>query len=351
MHMAENLWGKTIRQAAPAIVTIVISKDVKAVKADLSAEMMSMPEEIRQRESVDIPPDAVDAHGMVKIGSGSGFIVDPLGIILTNKHVIADPNATYEVITNDDRRHAAAVLARDPINDVAILKIEARGLPILALGDSDAVELGEPVLAIGNALGMFKNTVSSGIVSGLGRSIQAAPDKAGGMQEMRGLIQTDTAINPGNSGGPLFNAKSRVIGINAAIVFGAQNLSFSIPVNAAKRDISDVKKYGHVRRPLLGLRYMPIDEDIQEKMKLSSAYGALVKGQGDLFPGVIPGSPADKAGIRENDIVLACDGKKIENGATPQDFLDDMEVGDILKLTVMRGGKTIAIPVTLAERK
>ncbi len=349
--MKGNIWGATIKSAAPAIVTIVISKNVKAVRADLSAEMLSMPAEIRERHAPDIPPDAIDAHGMVKIGSGSGFFVDPSGIILTNKHVIADLKATYAVITNDDKRHEAEVIARDPMDDVAILKIKGEKFPTLSLGDSDAIELGQPVLAIGNALGMFKNTVSSGIISGLARAIQAASDPKAGIQEMRGLIQTDTAINPGNSGGPLFDTASQVIGINAAIVFGAQNLSFSIPINAAKRDLADVKKYGRIRRPLLGIRYIVIDEMAQEKMKLPIDHGALVSTSGPLAPGVLPDSPAEKAGVKDGDIIIACDGVNIENGKVPQDFLENKEVGDILKLTIIRGRKTIEISVTLGERK
>lgn len=349
--MKENLWGKTIRESTPAIVTIIISKNAKALKKDMAEEMMAMPDYAQPKEPIDIPQEAIDSHGMVKIGSGSGFFVDPTGIILTNKHVIADGNAEYAVITNDDKHYVATVLARDPIDDVAILKIDIKGAPVLPLGNSDTVALGEPVLAIGNALGLFKNTVSSGIVSGLSRSIQAAPDPKAGIAEMRGLIQTDTAINPGNSGGPLFNSSCKVIGINAAIVFGAQNLSFSIPINTAKRDIADVKKYGRVRRPLLGLRYLIIDETIKEKMKLPVDYGVIVTSHGTLSPGVIPKSPAAAAGLRDKDIILECDGVKIEGGKTPQDFMEDKEVGDVLMLTVLRNGKKGSVSVTLAERK
>lgn len=349
--MNHNVWGQTIKKATPAIVTISISKKANQVKQDMDAEFTGMMPYGAPRKPVDIPPEAIDSRGMVKIGSGSGFFVDPSGIILTNKHVITDPQAEYMVITNDDKHYPAEILARDPIDDVAILRIKTSGAPIVKLGDSSCVELGQPVLAIGNALGLFKNTVSSGIISGLSRAIQAAPDPTMPPQEMRGLIQTDTAINPGNSGGPLMNVKGHVIGINAAIVFGAQNLSFAIPINAAKRDLEDVRKFGKIRRPLLGLRYILIDETLKEKMKLPIHYGALVISQGELAPGIIPGSPAAHAGIREKDIILECNGIKIQNGKTPQDFLEELSVGDVLTLTILRGTKKFTIPVTLAERK
>lgn len=349
--MNHNVWGKTIIKTTPAIVTITISKKVTMVRQDMAAEFTGMLPYGAPRKPIDIPPEAIDAHGMVKIGSGSGFFVDPSGIILTNKHVIADPQAEYVVITNNEQHYPVEILARDPIDDVAIVRIITSGAPIVKLGDSSAVELGQPVLAIGNALGLFKNTVSSGIVSGLSRAIQAMPDPTMPPQEMRGLIQTDTAINPGNSGGPLMNLKSQVIGINAAIVFGAQNLSFAIPINAAKRDLEDVRKFGKIRRPLLGLRYILIDNTLKEKMKLPIHYGALVIGQGHLAPGVIPQSPAAHAGIREQDIILECNGVRLENGKTPQDFLEELSVGDVLTLTILRGTKEFTIPVTLAERK
>ena len=211
-----------------------------------------------------------------QIGGGSGFIIDANGLILTNKHVVSDKKAEYTVILNDGQHFPAEVLSRDPINDVAILKIAASKLPTLKLGSGVKLELGKSVIAIGNALGVFKNTVSLGIISGLSRSIAAQGDADAPPQEMRGLIQTDAAINPGNSGGPLVDGDGLVIGVNAAIVTGAQSIGFAIPVNAARRDLEDIKNYGRIRRPLLGLRYTMIDEDVKEKMNLPVGYGALV---------------------------------------------------------------------------
>jgi S1-C subfamily serine protease len=350
--MKENIWCETIKKVMPAVVTITISKSLEDIEKEIPAELMPM----FPAEGLPIPPDAVDAHGMVKIGSGSGFLVDHKGVVLTNKHVVADKGAEYTVLTNDGKKFKAEVLARDPIDDVAIVKINAKDLSTLELGDSSNLELGQPVLAIGNALGLFKNTVSSGIISGLARSIQAAAEMPAGkqtpmVQEMRGLVQTDAAINPGNSGGPLVNTEGNVVGINTAIVFGAQNLSFAIPINAAKRDLEDLKKHGRIKRPLLGLRYVSVDENMKEKMKLPVGYGAVIMGQGPLHNGVIPHSPAEKAGLKVKDIVLEINGNKVTPEKTIQDFLEEMSVGDVLRMKIMRGRKEFEVKVTLAERK
>ncbi len=347
--MKEYTWCETIKKIMPTVVTIIISKSLESLEKEIPQDLLPLISPDSQ--SLNIPPEAIDAHGMVKIGSGSGFIVDPKGIILTNKHVVADKNSEYTVIIDDGRKFKTEVLARDPIDDIAILKITAKDLPFLELGDSSTLELGQPVLAIGNALGLFKNTVSSGIVSGLARSIQAATDPKSAVQEMRGLIQTDAAINPGNSGGPLVTIDGMVVGINAAVVFGAQNLSFSIPVNAAKRDLEDLKTHGRIKRPLLGLRYVSVDENLKEKMKLPVNYGAIILGQGPLHAGVIPNSPAEKAGLKVKDIVLEINNEKITTEKTIQDFLEELSVGDVLRAKVLRGRKEFEVKITLVERK
>ena len=345
--MSQSPLTKTIKKVMPAVVSISISKSLEAIERDIPPELLPM---MPFGQHLQIPEDDIDAHGMVKIGGGSGFIVDKSGVILTNRHVIVDPNAEYTVITDDNKKYKAEVLARDPVDDVAIIKIDGGNLPIVTLGDSSKIDLGEPVLAIGNALGLFKNTVSSGIISGLSRSIQAAIDPVH-MQELRGLIQTDAAINPGNSGGPLVNLDGEAIGINTAIVFGAQNLGFAIPINFANRDLTDVKKFGRIRRPLIGLRYLTVTEDMKEKMKLPVGYGALVLTQGHHAPSIVKGGPADKADIKEKDIILECNGEKITPEKTIQDFLEEMEVGDTLNLKILRKDKEINAKVVLTERK
>lgn len=332
----------------PAVVSIIISKSLEEIEKEMAHEFYG---HIPLGGLPEIPEEAVDAHGMVKIGGGSGFIVDPAGIIITNKHVVIDPNSEYMVLLNNGQKLKARVLARDPVEDIAILKVEAKDLPTVKLGDSAKTELGEEILAIGNALGLFRNTVSFGIVSGLSRSIKASSDPHSPVQEMRGLIQTDAAINPGNSGGPLVNLNGEAIGINAAIVYGAQNLSFALPINSAKRDLADLQKFGHIKRPLLGLRYVVVDENLKTKMKLATDYGVLVLGHGPKREGVMPGTPAAKAGLKEKDHIIECNGERLSEEKTLQDFLEDMAVGDAMDIKFYRAGKPMDARVILAERK
>lgn len=341
-----------IKQVMPAVVSIMIAKTVAAIEKEIPPEMLPLVP--FEKGHLKIPQELVDSHGMVNVGGGSGFIVDAKGIVVTNKHVVADSNAIYTVVMNTGKKYEAIVLARDPIEDVAILKMTGveEALPVVSLGDSSNVDLGETVLAIGNALGLFRNTVSCGIISGLSRSIRAnnENDVKNPFQELRGLIQTDAAINPGNSGGPLVNLAHQAIGINAAIVFGAQNLGFALPINAVKRDLEDLKTHGRIRRPLLGFRYLIIDEGLKHKMHLPVSEGALILGNPHA-PAIIPKSPADKAGLHEKDIILECNKQALTSEKTVQDFLEEREVGDKLHLKVQRGSRQFEVDVILAERK
>lgn len=331
-----------IKKVMPAVVSIVISKNLEKLEQELTKEFPLF------NSKTDIPEENIDSRGMVKIGGGSGFIVDEKGIVITNRHVVADADAEYMVVTSDNKKLKAEILARDPLNDVAILQITDSGkkFPTVKLGDSNEIELGQTVMAIGNALGLFKNTVSSGIVSGLSRSIAAQAD-VNSIQELRGLIQTDAAINPGNSGGPLVDIFGQTIGINVAVVFDAENIGFAIPINAAKRALEDLKKYGRIRRPFLGIRYLSIDQNLKEKLKLSVDYGALIAHEEHA---IIPNSPADLAGIKEKDILLEINGEKITTDKPIQDFLENMAVNETIKLKVLRDEKEIDIKMTLAEK-
>ncbi len=340
---------QTVQKALPAVVSIIVAKDLDALEAQ-GFPFFGMPEELFEESEEEILERLPKTdEGKIKIGGGSGFIVDSEGIVLTNKHVVLDKDAEYTVITPVEEKYRARVVARDPINDVAILKIEASGLPTLPLGDSNKIMLGQAVVAVGNALGEFKNTVTTGIVSGLSRLITAVTDMQGHTERLRGLIQTDAAINPGNSGGPLVNLKGEVIGINSAVVFGAQNIGFAIPINKAKEDLADVKKYGHIRKPFLGVRYMPLNKILQRKFNMALDYGCLVlREKGGR--GVIKGSAADLAGLREADIILEANGSKLDEKTVLEDILDKMQIGDEIKMKVWRKGETFDTSAKLGER-
>ena len=336
----------------PAVVSIVVTKHLEDIEKEIPPELYPfLPGGPNGEKKLNIPEELVDARGMVQVGGGSGFIVDSEGLIVTNKHVISDPKAEYTVMTESGERFPAHVLSRDPINDVALIKVDSSKLPVVRLGDSTRLELGQSVVAIGNALGLFKNTVSLGIISGLSRSITAQADPKSPPQEMRGLIQTDAAINPGNSGGPLVNMDGEAVAINSAIVYGAQSIGFAIPIHTAIQDLADYRKYGHIRRPLLGVRYIVIDERMRDKMKLPVDYGAIIMKETAHDHGVVPGSPADKAGLKERDIILECNSKKVDRDHPIQDVLDNLQVGDELNVLVLRGKKQFHAQIILAERK
>ena len=340
---------KTVQAVMPAVVSIAVSKKLERVEKDL-AQAFPYP---YGHMDMHVPPDKIDAHGMVQVGGGSGCITTKDGTILTNKHVISEPYAEYTVILSDGKKYPAKVVARDPMDDIAILKIKEKvsNLPTIKLGGSKNIQLGSTVLAFGNALGTFKNTVSSGIVSGLARTIEAMQIPGAPTQEMRGLIQTDAAINPGNSGGPLTDAEGNMIGINTAIVVGAQNIGFAIPVHTAIRDLNDLKKHGKIKRPLLGIRYLTITPEIKAKIGLPVDDGALVTKQHPLDKAIAKGGPADKAGIQESDIILKWNGGKITEEVTIQDYLGKSKVGDKVELTVFRNKRETTKKVLLTERK
>ena len=338
---------RTVTQVMPAVVSVIVTKHISDLEADFRAQNPR-----KKKIDLQIPPEKIDARGMVEVGGGSGFVVRANGVILTNKHVINETNAQYTIITNDSQSLSATILARDPVNDVAILKVTPlRPLPTVTLGNSSDLQLGQTVIAFGNALGIFKNTVSSGIISGLSRAVTAQADSFAPPQEMRGLVQTDAAINPGNSGGPLVDLFGRAIGINAAVVSGAQNIGFAIPISAAERDLSDLDRYGHIKRPLLGLRYLTLNKNLQEKLKLPVAYGAFVTKEHPLDQAVIPESPSGKAGIKESDIVLSWNGVQINEDKSIPDFLQNANVGETITLILLRNGKEMKVKVVLTERK
>lgn len=286
-------------------------------------------------------------------GAGTGFIITSDGLILTNKHVAADVNATYTVIASDGKSYDAKVQSQDPFNDLAVLKIDARNLPVVELGDSEQLKVGQWVVAVGNALGKFQNTTTAGVLSAKGRKIEASDSGSGSNSEtLSNLLQTDAAINPGNSGGPLVNLKGQVIGINTAVAANAQGIGFAIPINEAKSAIDSIKKSGRIIRPYLGVRYVQITKDLAKENNLSSEYGALiVRGSNVTQFAVVPGSPADKAGLVENDIVLEVNGEKLNETNSLIGLIQQYEVGDKVELKVLTKGKEKILEVKLEESK
>jgi len=333
---------KVAKKVCPAVITIIISKDLPKIEGfyffPFGGQQFVLPKIKKGKEKT-------------KIGGGSGFIISPDGYILTCNHVVGDPEADYTVIVDPKHRYPAKILSKDPLIDVAVLKIKEKNLPYLELDNSANIDLGETVVAVGNPLGEFEDTLSAGIVSGLSRKITAyggLPLKA---TSLRGLIQTDAAINPGNSGGPLVNLEGKVIGINTAMVMGAQNIGFAIPIDYAKKDLDEVIKYGRIKRPFLGVRYIIINKRLSQANKLPKDYGALIVRENLGEAPIINGSAADKAGLKEYDIILECDGKKITEDSTLADILSTHKIGNELTLKVLREKKEINLKVKLEEKK
>ncbi len=292
----------------------------------------------------------------VQVGAGTGFIVSSDGYIVTNKHVVADEDAEYTVYLNYEgsmgEKVVADVLALDPNNDLAILKIDKENLPYLEFGDSDNLKVGQTSITIGYALGEFDNTVSKGVISGLARSIVAGGSLFG-RERLNDLIQSDAAINPGNSGGPMLDISGKVIGVNVAMA-SAENIGFAIPANRAKEAFEEVKETGSIQEkeiPFLGVRYMIINDNLKERNSLPFDYGALVlRGETAEDLAVMPGSPADKAGILENDIILEIDGKKIDQENTLAEIISEYEVGDEVKMKIYQKGEEKEVTVKLTKR-
>ncbi|MFA5954500.1 MAG: trypsin-like peptidase domain-containing protein [Patescibacteria group bacterium] len=284
------------------------------------------------------------------VGRGSGFVVSKDGLILTNKHVVEQPNLTYRIFFDDGRKFTAKVVARDPLNDIAILKIPGNNFTSLALGNSDNVKIGQTTIAIGNSLGAYENSVTKGIVSGLGRFINASNDLTGSTETIEDAIQTDAAINQGNSGGPLLNSRGEVMGINTAIVLQGRGVGFAIPINLAKNAISSYQKNGRIVEPYLGVRYVSINAEFQETNKLRYDYGAMVSSGTDArSPSVIAGSPAAIGGLQDGDIILSVNNVLIRGKNTLRDIITTHKPGDKLTLVVARAGSVLNIVVTLVE--
>lgn len=274
---------------------------------------------------------------------GSGFVVSKEGLIATNKHVVSDIGAKYQVVTSNDKKLTVEKIYRDPLNDIALLKIntsenQGQKLSPVKLGDSSNLQVGQFVVAIGTALGEFKNTVTTGVISGLGRGITAGDQFQGFAERLDNVIQTDAAINPGNSGGPLVNSKSEVIGINTAVSQSGQNIGFALPIDILKDSIDNFNKTGQFNRPYLGVSYKMLSKDV-----------ALLNDvvQGAYILAVVTDSPAQKSGIKQRDIIIKFDGKTVDEKNELAKLIGTKKAGDKVPVVVWRDGKTTELNVEL----
>ena len=272
---------------------------------------------------------------------GTGFIVSDKGIIVTNRHVVSDASVKYSVVTKDGKKLDVTKIYRDPTQDLALVQVSnAAGLKPLELGDSSKLKVGQLTIAIGNALGRFDNTVTTGVVSGLGRSVSAGDPFSQDTEKLDNLIQSDAAINPGNSGGPLLNSAGQVIGVNVATTEGAQNIGFAIPINSVKTIVDDFNKNGFISRPFLGIKYRLITRDLALLNQVP---------QGAYIQEIIAASPADKAGISAGDIITKIDGQTINADNTISNLVQTKKVGQTVSLEVWTNNQTKTVSATLAE--
>ena len=281
--------------------------------------------------------------------AGSGFIVTDNGYVLSNRHVVESTTAEYEVVLNDGTKLAAKVIDRDTYLDIAVVKVESPNkLTPVKMGDSDALKVGQIAIAIGNSLGEFSNTVSKGIISGLDRSIQASDTNGTNAEQLDHIIQTDASINSGNSGGPLLDIQGNVIAVNVAKASNGENVGFAIPINDVKQILESAIKTGRIVRPYIGVQYIDLTPEINKIRGLGYDYGAYVFSDNVRTRAVVAGSPADKAGIKDGDILLEINGEKIQDKNSLRRLVQKYNVGDTIKIKYARDGKEAEVNVTLA---
>lgn len=328
-----------VKKAEPAVVSIIISKNLNLYQG------LSNPFFFDPFGTNNATPN------FQVTGAGSGFFVTSNGLILTNKHVVQDSQAKYTVLTNDGKKYDAEVVAQDPVNDLALVKIDINNAPTLSFADSSKIEIGQRAIAIGNSLGQYRNTVTTGIVSGIGRNITAGDLDTS--EQLEGVIQTDAAINPGNSGGPLLNIYGDVIGINTAVDQQGQLVGFAIPSNDGKNDVESYLQNKQITKPFLGVRYVLLNPAIKEEQGLPLDNGAWITSKGSQTgePAVVSSSAADKAGIKDGDIITAVNGEKIDQNTSLSLLLRKYKAGQTVTLDVYRDGKTIQLQVQLGETK
>ncbi len=331
-----NFIAEAVQRTGPAVVRINASRRVD-VEDESLPDVFNDPF-FRQFFGDDFIPRRVPRE-RVERGTGSGFIIDANGIAITNAHVV-DGADKVTVILKDGRRFEGKVLGADELTDIAVVKVEAKNLPTVRIGSSQDLQPGEWAIAIGNPLGL-DNTVTAGIISALGRSSSDI-----GVDKRVKFIQTDAAINPGNSGGPLLNQQGEVVGVNTAIIQGAQGLGFAIPIETAQRIAKQIVEKGSVSRAYLGIQMVTLTPQIRQELSGNPEIGfEITEDTGVLVTRVVPNSPAAKAGLRSGDVIVSLDGQKLDSADAVQQFVETKNVGDRLSAIVKRGGREINVTV------
>jgi S1-C subfamily serine protease len=338
-----------VAEAIPAVVSIVIVADVPIIERYYEEWLSPFG---RWFGNFSVPRERQVGTREQEVGGGTGFFVSADGYVVTNRHVVESDEARYEIVTESGARLPATVVARDPQLDIAILKVAVasdRPVAHLQFADDTTLRLGETVIAIGNALAEFPNSVSVGVVSGLARNITAY-DGRFMPSELEGLIQTDAAVNRGNSGGPLLNLRGEVVGVNVAMAGNSENIGFALPASVVANVVESVAVHGEILRPFLGVRHVPLTESMVRERNLPASDGVLISGGGEAgLVAVAPGSPAEQAGLREGDVILSINGQAVGRVRSLALVLRDYQVGDTVSLTVWRDGVTFTVDVTLAQ--
>lgn len=324
-----------------------VEDDGNLVATDIEADIANLVSEVSPSVvSITTQSRAQTYFGVAEQeGAGTGIVVSADGYILTNKHVIEEATAVGVVLSDGTRYDDVEVVGTDPLNDVAFLKVpDVNNLNVVELGNSSSIRVGQQVVAIGNSLGQYQNTVTSGIISGTGRPITAQSGST--VETLTDLLQTDAAINPGNSGGPLLNMSGQVIGMNTAVAADAQGIGFAIPINSVKGMLKGVLEDGEVERAFLGVNHIPVTPETAKLYDLPVQNGSYIYSQ-QASP-IADGSPAEQAGIKERDIITQVNGVDIGTNGALTTLIGEYRPGDTIELTVVRAGTTQSIKVTLA---
>lgn len=332
----ESVVTKAVEQATPSVVTVSISKTT-LVGSNPFGNFGFFD------DFFNFAPQTPQKEQKIEQDIGTGFIISPDGLIVTNKHVVGDTQAKYKVVIGKDEVVEVKDVYRDPVNDLAILRVDKKGLVPINLGDSDKLKVGQTVIAIGTALGEFRSTVTKGVISGLGRGITAGSPFEGS-EKLDNVVQTDAAINPGNSGGPLLNSSGEVIGVNVAVSQNGQNIGFALPINIVKDSINNFKTTGEFERPFLGVSYKIISK--QAALLNEVPAGAYVQE-------IVADSPADKAGVKQGDIITEIDGKRLgdDKDTALSTIVNKRKIGDSIEIKLWRDGKEMTMTARLEKRK